>query len=420
MAWHLRTGVQWASLRDKLSTSLWLAPFAYTTFAGLLAALLVWIDHEKSGRLAAWLTYRGSAEGARAVLSTIASSMLTIAGLVFSITILVLQLASSQFSPRVLRTFLEDTVTQRTMGMLLGSFMYAMMVLPNVRSESDVAAAFIPGLAVFGALAWVLLSVGFFIRYIHHMAHSIRAVSVIARIADETRQAIARLYPCGAGGAQQPPPELPPGLPTRTVHNTLRPGVVISLDHDALLQMASSQDLVVAVIPALGDFVPFGAPLCRIWGNCEGDVDPICDCVVLADERTLHQDPMFGFRQLVDIAERALSPGINDPTTASQALDQLHDMLRTLVTRDFPSSYRADRSGRIRLILPRPDFPDYVRLSFEEIRTYGSTSVQVVRRMRHALEDLRTLASEERTPCLERELSLLDAAAARALPGLTQ
>lgn len=129
---------------------------------------------------------------------------------------------------------------------------------------------------------------------------------------------------------------------------------------------------------------------------------------------------MFGFRQLVDIAERALSPSDNDPSTAVQALDQLHDLLRSLATRAFPSSHCAGSEGRLRLLLPRPEFADYVRLSFEEIRCYGSGAIQVVRKMRRMLEDLHSIALPERKACFEHELALLAAAVAHARPELAQ
>jgi uncharacterized membrane protein len=151
------------------------------------------------------------------------------------------------------------------------------------------------------------------------------------------------------------------------LENSSGAGVVIDVDTDALMAVAVERDLLIALVPKVGDFVPLGAPLARLWGS--GDLSDLQaeQWLVLAQERTPQKDAAFGFRQLVDIAARALSPGVNDPTTAVEALDRLHDLLRSLVRRAIPSPARVDKDGRLRLFLPRPDFADYVQLSFEEI-----------------------------------------------------
>ena len=417
---EFHAGLRWASLVERLRTNLWIVPVSYSTTAALLAIGLVRLDGKLSREGSAWFLYGGQADGARELLSTIASSMLTIAGLVFSITILVLQLASSQFSPRVLRTFLADSITQRAMGMFLGSFVYAMMLLPEVRSETDTTPAFVPSFAVFVAFALVLVSVGMFVQYIHHMAHAIRAVNILARVARETRRSLERMYPSELRGESRRIEALPDGEPATVLTNQGEGRVVVGVDESALMRAALADDLVIAVVPRVGDFVSQGAPLVRIWGRLSEDV-AATEWIALAHERTPDQDPIFGFRQLVDIAERALSPGTNDPTTATQALDHLHDLLRYLCSREIPSPARREEDGekKVRLYLPRPDFADYVQLSFEEIRLYGAASIQVVRRVRIALEDLLTIAEGERAAILREELTRLDADALRSLPGLS-
>jgi uncharacterized membrane protein len=150
------------------------------------------------------------------------------------------------------------------------------------------------------------------------------------------------------------------------------------------------------------------------------DVEKLHDAVFIAEERTPHQDPAFGFRQLVDIAERALSPGINDPSTAVQALDEIHDLLRTLAERRFPSPMRVDQDGTVRLVLPRPEFKAYVHLALDEIRYHGSRSIQVVRRLRSLLHDCIAAAPAERRACLEEQLALLDESARRDIPASEQ
>jgi uncharacterized membrane protein len=405
--------LRWSSLREQLRTSLWLTPVGVTLTCAGAALGLVQLDRALSSDFAGWYVYGGQADGARELLSTIASSMLTIAGLVFSITILVLQLASSQFSPRVLRTFLQDSVTQWAMGMFLGSFVYALVLLPQVRGEGTGSEGFVPGVAVFTAFMLALASVAVFVRYIHHMAHSIRASTIVARVARETHESIERLYPDRVFEGASSTSELPAGAPERVLENCTEAGVVIDVDTAALMRVAGERDLVIAVLPKVGDFVPLGAPVVQLWGPSDASDLQAEQWVVLAQERTPQKDAAFGFRQLVDIAVRALSPGVNDPTTAVEVLDRLHDLLRSLVQRDIPSPARMDESGRLRLFLPRPDFTDYVQLSFEEIRLSGAGSVQVIRRARAVLLDLITVANPDRTKLLEHELVLFERAAAR-------
>jgi uncharacterized membrane protein len=391
-------------VRDRLRTSLWVVPVGFSVAGAGLALTLLHIDEQLDPDTSAWFLYGGQAEGARALLSTIASSMLTIAGLVFSITILVLQLASSQFSPRILSTFLQDRVTQSSLGMFLGSFVYAMMLLPRVRSETSSSPAFVPGVSVYVAFVLVLISVGFFVRYIHHMAHSIRAVNIIVRVAHEAHASIQRLYPQDFLEEPSEPHTLPSTPADLVVKNSRDAGVVIHVDHEALLHIARSRDLLIELIPRVGDFVPRGAPLCRVWGVTDRGGLEANEWVVLATERTPRQDPMFGFRQLVDVAERALSPGVNDPSTAKQALDHLHDLLRALARRSIPAAARVDDQGVLRLWLPHPDWADYVQMTFREIRSYGSGSIQIVEGARAALADLLTIAPPARAAALHTEL----------------
>jgi uncharacterized membrane protein len=411
--------LRWSSLREQLRTSLWPTPVGVTLVCAGAAFGLVQLDRALSSDFAGWYVYGGRADGARELLSTIASSMLTIAGLVFSITILVLQLASSQFSPRVLRTFLQDSVTQWAMGMFLGSFVYALVLLPEVRSEGPGGRDFVPGIAVFGAFMLALASIAFFVRYIHHMAHSIRASTIVVRVARETHESVERLYPERVLEDTTSSHRLPADPPARVVENCGEAGVVIDVDTDALMQIAVERDVLIAVLPRVGNFVPRGAPIAQLWGASDVSDVQAERWVVLAHERTPRKDAAFGFRQLVDIAVRALSPGVNDPTTAVEVVDRLHDLLRSLVQRDIPSPLRMDGSGRLRLVLPRPDFADYVQLSFEEIRLYGAGSVQVIRRARAALRDLIAIANQERARVLELELERLEQAWAREAHSLS-
>lgn len=400
-----------ASLAQRFETSLWLYPILFVIVAIGLAFAVSELDrHLPQGGFL--FMFSGEPDSARELLSTIASSLISITALVFSITILVLQLASAQFSPRVLQTFLQDRMTQFSMGMFVGSFVYALVLLPRVRDGDSSHDDFVPGLAVFVATLLALISVAVLIRYIHHMAHSIRAVNIMARIADETRCCMERLYPeLAQQEAPAPAARMPQGEPDQRFGNSKRSGVLMSVDEAALLELAVERDLVIALAVSVGQFAPQGAPLFAIWGRRSVDERELGKCLRFGAERTPHQDAAFGIRQLVDIAERALSTGVNDPTTAAQALDQIHDLLRALAQRRIPGPYVEDDAGGIRLVLPRLDWESHVRLGIEEISHYGKNSIQIVRRVRALLSDLLSIVPAYRQGVLEEQLAMLDRAA---------
>ncbi len=311
------------ALRESVRTGLWAVPAMCVLLALGLAQALVAVDRRlQRGGSRAW-TFGAGPDGAREVLSAITTSMITFTGLVFSITIVVLQLTSSQFSPRVLRTFLRDRVTQLALGVFVATFVYAVMVLRTVRGTSD--EAFVPALATTVGLALLLASVAMFVAYIHHVATTIQVSSIIDRIGRDTRAAIDRRHP--AGGDR--PPATAGSRSTvgaRAVLPAPRAGVLVRLDEPALVQLAAEADVVLRVRLRLGEHVPEGGPLLEVTGDAQRlDAETVLRAVRLARNRTLEQDVAFGFRQLVDIADRALSPGINDPTTAVQVLDELHD-----------------------------------------------------------------------------------------------
>lgn len=404
-------------LRESLRSNLWFVPALGVMVAIVLATSLVTLDRRLAGTQTKVLFgFTGSAEASRNILSVIASSMLALTALVFSILIVVLQLTSSQFSPRVLRTFVRDRDSQFTLATFVGTFTYAMLVLRAIRSPVE-GPEFVPALAVSGAFGLVLLSVGVFVAYINHIAQSIRVINIITSVGDETRRAIDHLYPASEDEPRaEEPIFLPQGRPTRVIPSP-GPGVVIAYDADELVEAARRAGGLLVLVPAVGDFVPEGAPLLHAYGD-DQDLGEVRHFVDLDVERTMSQDVAFGFRQLVDIAERGLSAAINDPTTAVQVLDQLHDFLRRLVGRPFPSGAYHDREGNRRLVVPSMSWEGYVTLACDEIRHYGEGSVQVARRMRAMLEDLLEVAPPERVSAIERQLKLLDALVDRGFPDL--
>lgn len=330
--------------------------------------------------------------------------MISVTGVVFSITIVALQLAAGQFSSRVMRDFLRDRITQNTFGVFVGTFTYSMVLQRAVVGISG-EHTFVPRIAITIAFIFVLVSVGFFILYISHIANSIRVANIVDRIGRETRAVIEVRYPSDVSAA----PELPSRASDRVIANR-RAGVIVSVNEAALTAIAERENLVLVLLPGPGNFVPGGAPLVSQYfqgepvEHCD---DEILRHIVLDTERSYEQDVAFGFRELVDIAERALSPGINDPTTAAQCIDILHDLLRLLADRDTPSGRHTDESGTLRLVVPVQSFEDLLQLALEEIEYYGAEDIQVPRRLRVMLADLVTAARPEYQAMLQERLRMM-------------
>lgn len=386
-----------------LVSGYWFIPTAIivATLVGALALLALDAQLESDGRQ---VGFTGGPDSARALLSSIASSMLTLTALVFSVTVVVLQLASGQFSPRVLRTFLKDHRNQATLGVFLATYLFALLVLRDVRGEDGTVDRFVPGISVGVSFALVFVSVAFFVQYIHNITTSIRVIEIIDRISRETADAIIRVH-------SDEPRELDVTvssvlLSERTVHAATR-GVVTSVARERLCHLAVDADVRFAVVPCVGDFVAHGMPLVTVWGDGDLDVDAITAAFSLAKERDLDEDPAFGFRQLVDIAERALSPGVNDPTTATQCLDHLHDLLRQLAHRPLPDQLSESADGTVRVVMPQPTWDHYVALAIDEILHWGGDSIQIRHGVGALLDDLKAEVALERVaPVVERQRRL--------------
>ena len=249
----------------------------------------------------------------------------------------------------------------------------------------------------------MLASVGLFIFYIHHVANMVRVATIVASLGVESRDLLRCRYPAGQL-AVSPLPDLGPAA---RVIGAPRPGVLVSVNEKALAGQAERMGCLVVLAARVGDYLPEGAPLLRIHpdvtgaGNGPGIDEPRLLAEVAQDtERTMEQDLAFGFRQLVDIAERALSPAVNDPTTACQALDVLHDLLRRLAVRHLPSGRLHGADGSLRLIVPQYGFGDFVDLAVQEVWRYGSDAAQVPGRLSAMLADLSAAALPEYLPVL--------------------
>ncbi|MGI8450227.1 MAG: DUF2254 domain-containing protein [Streptosporangiaceae bacterium] len=387
---ELLPGVSLSRARDVARSTFWLVPALCVAAAIGLAIGLIALDQALPVTHGAVLVFPGPPEGARSFLSSIIQAMISFTGLVFSITIVVLQLSSGQFSPRVLRMFLSDRTIRWALGVFVATFVYAMVVLRAVRGTST-GGGFVPRIAVTVAFGFVLASVALFIRYISHVANMIRVATVITYVGGQARQIISSRYP--ASGAE---PESVPALPqpARTIAAP-RGGVLVSVNENRLVRAGAEAGCVLAVVPRVGDFVPAGAPLVTVHPEPElarRDLDAagelILSGVALDTERSMEQDLAFGFRQLVDIAERALSPAVNDPTTAVQAIDVLHDLLRALATRTLPAGCWRDAGGQVRLVVPQYRYADFLDLAVGEIWHYGASAAQVPGRLAAMRDDL--------------------------------
>lgn len=402
--------VRRAQLREVVRNGLWVIPSAFIVGAVVLALVLHRIDRGLDPDQLE-LLFDGDAGSAQSLLSTIAGTVMTFTSLVISVTLVALQLASQQFSPRVLRTFFRDTGTKVALGLFVGTFVYNLTVLRQIEPTAD---AVVPRLSITVAFVLVLVSLGTFVWFVDHVVHAIRIVSIVDAVAAETRAAIREVHVPGERAAPDEIPDRPADL---VLCSERAPGAITTVDEDDLVALAARHRCVLRFVPRVGQYVPSGAPLVEVWSD-DGDVPAISASHVLPHvglhrERTMTQDAAFGFRQLVDIAEKALSPAVNDPTTAVQVLDRIHDLLRRVALAPEPSGYHRDEHGRLRLVLPVARWDSLVGLACDEIRYYGAGSHQVQRKMRAMLDDLTALVDESRRQPLERQRRLLDAAAVR-------
>ncbi|MDG5814160.1 DUF2254 domain-containing protein [Chitinispirillales bacterium ANBcel5] len=401
------------------SAQLWLAPVFSVFLAALLAALIIWIDvYADWGEEPPFPVFVGQADTARDLLSVIAASVTTLLALIFTIITVAIQLASSQYSPRTLKTLLTDRPSHFTIGIFVGTFTYTLIVLLSLRAVSITPqdTTVVAGLSMTGAFVLAVLSLGTFAIYSNHILHSVRITSLISRVATITRDHINRYYPHEYNyteSAEKTTKWRPPVTPVKTVHSPA-PGVFTDLKEDRLLELASDADCTLVIVPPLGAYVPGGAPIIRVYG--EGDLpENLQQHITLETERSFSRDISYGIRQLVDIAIRALSTGINDPSTAVDAIDHLHDLLRIIARRELPGDEYVDSEGKVRLIVRTIAWEDTVRLALDEIRLYGKTSLHVVRRLQAMLDDLIEVCPQPRLSALIRQRDLLNSSIAQEL-----
>lgn len=372
---------------DRIRSSFWFIPIVMTCGTAGLAVMTIALDEAgtfQSLQTLGW-TFTGGAEGASTVLGTIAGSMITIVGVVFSMTLLTLSLASSQFGPRLLRNFMRDTTYQLVLGTFVSTFLYCLLVLRTIRRVED--ASFVPHLSVTLGVLFAIMSLGVLIYFIHHVSVSIQADQIVARIGTELNAEIERLFPPQIGQGGPRTADAPPAArfletlarEARPVNST-RDGYLQFIDADALMALATQANIVLQLELRPGHYVVAGRPLVRVWpGNrtVEGLAERIAAAFAFGSQRTPGQDVEFAIDQLVEIAVRALSPGINDPFTAISCVDRLGSALCRVARREIPSPYRHDDQGQLRVVAPAVTFAEIADAAFKQIRHHARSSATV-------------------------------------------
>lgn len=312
-------------------------------------------------------------EGAREILSTIAGSMIGVAGVTFSITIAAVAYASTQFGPRIIDNFMQDRGNQVTLGTFISTYLYCLLVLRTVTQGSE-GPAFVPHGSLMVAVALAVASLGVLIYFIHHIPESIHVSNVVAAVGRQLLDQVDELYP---QGGNEPEPERDSFEGTNPklsqpiqVLRSPQAGYIQSVEGERLVSLASDSGALIKLSVEPGFFVAPNTILGRVYGEMELNPKALRNCFVIGPERSPTQDIRCLMDQLVDIAGRALSPGVNDPFTAIACIDWLGAVMAKLGEREMPSRFRLDQSARVCLVVSRPDFEDLVDAYWDKLRPY--------------------------------------------------
>jgi uncharacterized membrane protein len=419
---------------EAVRTSYWFIPSVMAFFAIVLGAAMVWFD---AGPGAGWLDGIGwyqsvKAEGAHQVLSTIAGSMITVAGVVFSITIVAISYASSQYGPRVLTNFMSDVGNKVTLGTFIATFLYCLVVLRTIRGGDE--SEFVPQMAVVVGLLLALCSIGVLIYFIHHVPQTIHVNNVIALIGGQLIRDVDKRFPAFIGDEAGGEPEAA-AASRAGASGSLRfaegskpcpvegraTGYIQAIDDSALIEAAREADIVLRLRYRPGDYLLAGRTLLDAWpaGRVEPDVaEALRGAYSTGRRRTPLGDLGFLMNELVEIATRALSTGVNDPTTARTCLDWLGAGTTEIARRRLPEAHRFDEEGKLRVIAPPDGFREYVQRAFGELRQYLAGDANAAM---HALRTMGEVASacstREQMDALADEARRLGEAAAEMLSG---
>ncbi len=399
------TWIQRYRIRTYLGSSLWVVPLAAAA-AGVLFHRLIWIFDLRTRW--AWLDF--TTDGARAVVGAVVSSGLTFIVFLLSMLFIAVQIAASQMTPHITARVVEARASRLSLAFFVFTYIFSTAVGGRLVEP-------VPQLAVLLTVVFSLGSIGLFLFLVGYTARAVRPISVFAGVAKDTIRVIERLYPLPFAESEHKAAD---GALLHEVQSTVsirrrgRTGVFTAFDVQGLAEIARKNGCVIRLVRQVGDFVGEGDPL----HICHGGETTIAEeelqqHVAFGSGPTLEQNPAFGFRIIVDVAIRALSPAINDPSTAVHALDEIHILLKRIGARDLGDGRILDSEGRPRLIFPTRDWEDFLWLGLSEIRTYGAGSLQVMRRLRAMLEDLIETLPQQRLPALLDQLKQLERVAER-------
>jgi len=391
--------------RENLRGALWALPTLAVVLALILGSALSSITIDPDSGLAP-LVFQGTADDARTLLIGIASTMVTVIALVLGLTVVALQLASTQFSPRLLRNFLRDLVNQLTLSSFVATFAYSTAGLYTVGISSGQRTTDYPRLAVSGALLLFFVSMIMLVFFVHHLAHSIQIDQVMGGVEKDTLNVVH--HSMAPGDDTMHRPAIPPsGVPLLARES----GYVQTFHLETLVQVAAQHEAFVALVPMIGEHVIDGTPVAWAWSTADGppELSPdavralgvgLAQGVRLGFERTAEQDVAFGVRQLADIASKALSPAINDPYTAVQAVDHLSVILAALATRPLGSQSLTDGQGTARVHVLGRDWAYFIDLGLGQVRRFGHSEPRVVLALFRVTRDLGTLCAGPRLASL--------------------
>lgn len=416
-------------LRDTLRTELWPAPTAGVLLALLAGVLLPELDRAVDDNLPAGVTaylFGGGASAARTVLDAVASSLITVTSLTFSLTVVTLQLASGQFSPRLLRTFTRDRFVHFTLAMFLATFVYALTVLRTVRSVEEEQAQFVPQISVTLAFVLAVASVISLVLFLAHLAREIRVETMLHGVHLDASATISRILSAGgkADGQPESDEDEEVSIPSAGAAMILaqRSGFLTAVDHQALRDAASDFDAVVVIELMPGGFAVEGTPV-GWYRGVRGSVEvaereafekKIDGALSYGKERNDTQDIAFALRQLTDVTTKALSPGINDPTTAVHSLGHASALICEMAQYDLRDQLHYDKTGRLRVICRRPGFGQLLDDAITQPRRYGAADTAVLIRLFGMLREIAwTVHSAEQRTAVAQQLERLQGTAVK-------
>jgi uncharacterized membrane protein len=395
MTWN-----KWYAFRSYLRSSLWTVPF----IALLLEQVTFRVIYALDARIEWSPAWPFGLSGTQTALQTIITLILSFIVFTFGSLLVAIQVASGQLTPRIIATtLLRDNVIRRTVGLFVFTLLFALGTVARIETT-------VPGLVMWAAAVLGLASVMAFLFLIDYAARLLRPVSILWRVGEEGLAVIESVYPKPVRDTDALLPRHPKlGTPDRIISHRGTSAIVLAANLDALVAEASRVDGVIEVVPRVGDFVAIGEPVFMLHDSSGAfDERNLRGSIAFGPERTIEQDSTFALRVIVDIAIKALSKAINDPTTAVLAIDQLHRLLRDVGRRHLHDEQIMDDVGRLRVIFPTPNWDDFVQLAFREIRLYGAENFQIARRLRAMVDNLVATLPESRRPALRQELDLLD------------